>query len=398
MKLALISASIALSFATPAFSHTPSTWPDLEIFISGSSAEQKILGKTVTSMMAGGSIHVYTDGNTDLAYFGTVAGTGSALDGKKVLVHSTKKGGSWVGVGPVARAQEIPRMKIDNACMSTGSGYPAASYTCLGTQSAVPDAGGSDLEPARFIGINVPTMDSELTSEELSYLSVACQFALVYGVATSKTGLAGLSRSQINSLLTGTIKNWTSIPGAGNGPVTICRRVAGSGVQAAFNRFFEDYGCCSSAQIPSVASSSNPGVYEVIENSSSEAVAMCMNSHSGAIGVLSLETIPSGNWHFANLDGVAPTVLNAANGLYDFYYEGTFQWRTDTVNGIAPPTGDTLDFLQTYFNRSVEPSILSSLPGFAALPSYFNPTHYPAGQVMHGTRQCDSCAPSQLFY
>lgn len=394
MKLTAIATAITLGFASQTFAHGPTTTPDLVVRISGSSAEQKILGQTVISLMVAGTVDQYTNNGTDRAFFGTMtAGTSPpSLAGKKVLVYSTTRGGSWWGVAPVARAVPISFMTVNNTCTL------ADVWFCPNVANAVPDAGGSDLEPGRFVGINVAAADSSLTNSELANLFVQCQFALVYGVGTSKAGLAGLSRTQIGSLLTGNLTDWGSIPGAASGPVTICRRKGGSGIQAAYNRYFQDYGCCTSAIIPADASNSIPGQYEVIENDSSGAVEICLKADPSAIGVLSLETTPTPGWSFLSIDGVAPSVLNAVNGLYDFYYEGTFQWRNGTVNGVPAPTGTKLDFLQLYLDRSTQPSILSALPGFAALPLLYDPANFPPGQVMRGTRQCDSCAPAQLFY
>ena len=119
-----------------------------------------------------------------------------------------------------------------------------------------------------------------------------------------------------------------------------------------------------------------------------------------AIGILSLENAPGGSdgYHFGNLDNTTPSVANATAGLYDFFVEQSLQWRNQTVAGVPAPAGSLAAFLSTFLVRSGDPAITSTLAGVAALPTNYDPTAYPAGQVMKGTKQGNTCAPTQLFY
>ena len=49
-------------------------------------------------------------------------------------------------------------------------------------------------------------------------------------------------------------------------------------------------------------------------------------------------------YRFVKIDGVAPTLANAANGKYFDWVENTYQWRNATLNPLA---GDKLDIVYT---------------------------------------------------
>lgn len=412
MKLNKLSLACAMALAAgQAFAHGPSVTPDLQVFISGASAQQLTLGKIVEGMMTAGTIDVYYDtasnGKDYRAYFGTVSGTGTTLDGKKVLIHNRAKGGSVWGVNPVARAEAISRMKIEAAtCTSTGVAFPAATFKCTTTLNAVPDAGVSDVEPGLFVGTNVATGDSQLTDTERANLTVASQNAVIMGIAvTNNMPLTSLTRSQLTSMLTGAYSDWSQVDSSLSGPIVVERRVNGSGTQAGANAFFGSYPCVPAGALPLAdASASVAGGYTVVENSASGGVKSGLNADftagKMAIGILSTESVPgaSDNWHHVQIDGIAPTVANAVDGKYDYFVEQTIQYRNATVNGVAAPSGDLATFLNTFVVRSGDPAILSTLVGVAALPTNYDPTMYPAGQVMKGTKLNNTCKPTQLFF
>ncbi|TCV89527.1 hypothetical protein [Sulfurirhabdus autotrophica] len=419
MKLNKIAAACGLAvatLATQAFAHGPAVTPDLQVFISGSSALQGTLGKIAEGMMTAGTIDVYYDNATGgkdyRAYFGTVSGTGTALDGKKVLMHNRAAGGSFQGVGPVARAQLIDRMKIEAAtCASTGAAYPSATFKCTSTVKAVPDAGVSDVEPALFVYPNLPAGETALSTTELGHISPASQNAVVFGIAVSdNVSVTNLSRSQITSLLTGNYADWSLVDPALSGPVMVERRGAGSGTQASANAYFGGLPCSANG-VPLAAGSvaATPTTlitgYTVVENSSTGGVKAGLNTSftvgNKAIGLVSTENTPvagTDHWHFVSIDGIPATVANAVAGKYDYFVEQSIQWRNATVAGVAAPSGNMATFLDQFKTRSGEPTILATLPGVAALPTNYDPSLYPVGQVMKGTKLNNTCQPTQLFY
>ncbi|MDP2027809.1 hypothetical protein [Sulfuriferula sp.] len=421
MKLNKLALACAMTLAAgQALALTPADIDanTLKVFISGSSAMQGALGKIAEGMMTAGTIDVYYDtasnGKNYRAYFGTVSGTNTTLDGKKVLLQDRALGGSFQGVGPVARAQSIASMAIDSAagnCVATGAAYPAATYKCANTVNAVPDAGVSDVEPALFVGANLPAGESALTTTEASHISPASQNAVVFGIAVNdNVSLTNLSRSQITSLLTGAYQNWGMVsPSLAGKYVRVQRRAPGSGTQASANAYFGSYPCSTGFTSLADATASNPGVYEVVENSSTGGVIAGLNADFAAgkssIGLVSTENTPvsgTDHWHFVSIDGVAPGVANAIAGKYDYFVEQSIQWRNAAVNGTPAPTVLMQTFLDTFKTRSGSPTVLAALPGVAALPTNYTPTLDVNGNVtngvMKGTKLNNTCSPTQLYY
>jgi len=412
MKLnKLVLASAMALMANHAFALPPTTTPDVQVFISGSSAVQGALGAIVTGMMPGGFDTYYdtqTTGSNYRAYFGTVSGTGTSLDGLKVLVHNRALGGSFQGVGPLARAQAISRMTIDTTCVLT-----SGKYLCPNTMTAVPDLGVSDVEPALFITGNLPTGEVALNPTELGQITATSTNSTALGIAVTdnlyNAGVTSLSRTQIASLFLGSYTDWSKLGVSGvSGPVLVERREAGSGTQAGTNNYFGGAPCVGTGGqfMANATVASNPTTpisgYTVVQNGDTGTLAANMNASyaagNQAIGLIGLNKQPgaSDHWHFVAIDGVAPTLSNLINGSYAFYVEQSIQQRNTTVNGVAAPSGNVATFLTTFTARAEDPAILGPLGGLAALPTNFDPTIY--ANTSKATKQGNSCAPSQLYY
>jgi hypothetical protein len=147
----------------------------------------------------------------------------------------------------------------------------------------------------------------------------------------------------------------------------------------------------------------------VVENSTTGGVKSGLNADYAAgkysIGLVSTENTPvagTDHWHFVSIDGVAPSVAAAIAGKYDYFVEQSIQWRNTAVNGVPAPSGLMATFLDTFKTRSGDPVILSTLPGVAALPTNYTPVLDASGNVtngvMKGSKQNNTCAPTQLFY
>lgn len=172
--------------------------------------------------------------------------------GLKVAFYKSSVGGSGSGVGPVARVQALQFMNLaalppPNGGCSAPVNVPAkppfpayVNHTdCPATgaalQNAVPDAGLSDLEPARFRGQFTP----QLTIAELNRLTTRSANAVVFGVPVTerlrnalqrvqksaacvgKETLAcmpSLSFIQVRNLFKGTWTNWNQLS-EGGGPL-----------------------------------------------------------------------------------------------------------------------------------------------------------------------------------
>ncbi len=321
------------------------------------------------------------------------------------------------------------------------SGTTAESTVCLKS-----DGGVSDVEPALFSAAqNFPGFTGgPLSSAEESSLTVLSEYGVIFGVSitdvayrnlqelqglatyTDKDDLVGeptvtgdtarpsLSRTEIASLLNGSLGSFQeldqAIVGAGggvsNGFMGVCRRVVGSGTQAAQNAFFMGNPCLAGSALTMVTEpASGPGFVGgsqfVVNNSGSGDVIDCQNNAASgalfggtkidAIGFNAIEKGESGNdWKYIKIDGVAPTVANAISGDYQHWFEQTIQWPT------ASTTGNALAALNMVATASGDPAIMTSagLDGVAALPSIAN--WETTNPTMRGERGGDSCAPITL--
>lgn len=215
----------------------------------------------------------------------------------------------------------------------------------------------------------------------------------------NETCMPSLSKQQVATLITGRIKNWdefkfvasdgqtypfTQYPGIPsliqareaftnkpfNNFVHFCKRVAGSGTGAQQYAKFLNNPCTAGALAPSELDDQFDGP-RVLINSGSGNVDSCLNDFetgdnqgrnvdgtvqnediftgdsyiSWAIGVQSLEKNANDvlGFRFVKIDGVAPTLQNAANGKYMDWVEPTYQWRK---SGNGAPTGDTLRIIE----------------------------------------------------
>ncbi len=424
-----------------------------EIYASGSSAQQTSLGKIVEAMCQTPTVNVFYDngatpGNNHRAYYCTTKTTltPASIAGKKVLFNNRASGGSAYGVNPVADGLLIAKMTVDSTCAATGNVYPVVpQYTCANTVNAIPDAGVSDVEPNIFVPINLPpafpnkpTYPQTIAAATYSEAAVGYGIALTDSVLNAPASQLNLTRSQVTSMLTGSYQTWDSINASLAGkPVIICRRAPGSGSQAAMNAYFNGVPCLLGSAIQpfdhTANTVTNGSAYTVIENGTTGGVISCMNAAnnggpvtvtepnpvvgqppvsvtytlpagSAAIGIIGLEKTrgAADKWNFAKLDGIDANMVNAANGSYDFYVEQTIQWRTVAVPGVPAATalaGAKLAFMSKFKDLAGDPTVLAGIPGVAALPTNgWDPSLYPAGSVMKGSRLTNTCSPSQLYF
>lgn len=364
--------------------------PEVDIYLSGASAPQNLLGQVANKLFdAGQGVFVFhdnggttgsftDDGRSYRAYYGVVKNDPSikaSLHGKKVLIVNRAKGGSVWGVNPVARAEAIATLKIASADCVLNSGI----YRCpeIGNDltptadNRVPDFGVSDVEPNMFKGpLNVEFGASQLDPNEAAVFN-GTQFgasSLMMGVVATNAvpDTLPISHAEYGAMLSGLIGDWSQVAdGSTSGAVAVCRRVQGSGTQASYNWYYNNFPCAQNGlhgtnastaparmsdsagfnstgldlEDPNVGTTQNPilinpvvdgeGVYTVVENPSSGNVRDCLaRAQSGtnhqftgddgkvykvlfsnapatkAIGVLSLDSLGSENgWSFRALDG-----------------------------------------------------------------------------------------------
>lgn len=446
MKLKAIAAVCALAFAGQAFAAAPTpaqaAASQVQLFISGSSALQVTIGQIANGLFTAGSVGVFEDGTATVAsgsnyraYAGTFsAAAGTALSGKTGVMYETAKGGSIVGVVPVAQATTVGKIDLTTcgtAAVGTESVTGAPLWSCTGSILTVPDAGVSDVEPAMFTGINVPAGSPAATPAIVAALVTQSTLAQPMSIiVTPNTNITNLTKAQVTGLMNGFSSDWSFVDATYvAGPVIVCKRTAGSGTQATINDFFFGIPCSTSGQNPAAAQGNGLG-YTVIENSSSGALGSCMTAaqagtapgytinitngtiaavaadathivlpaNSRAIGLMGLDRPPqliqnagingygaaktAELYNVLSLDGVPATVVNATTGAYDVVVNNAWNKRAGTVSGIAPLAGDQLAFFNAMAAKSGDKTILGTskvpaVPGVAALADPVNLNYDP---------------------
>ncbi len=387
---AACAAALSLS-AGQALALTAFEAPEVDIYLSGASAPQNLLGEIANKLFdSAQGIFVYhlilestanfgDDGRSYRAYFGVVKNDPSireSLRGKKVLLVNRAKGGSVWGVNPVARAEAIATMKIDSASCTLNTGIyrcPEVGNDLTPTaDNRIPDFGVSDVEPNMFKGpLNVEFGATQLTPAEAAVFA-GTQFgasSLMMGIVATNAvpDTLPISHAEYGAMLSGLIGDWSQVAdGSTSGAVTVCRRVQGSGTQASYNWFFNNFPCAkdglhgtSASTVPArmvdsagydgahAGTSGDPIVidpsagYTVVENPSSGNVRDCLaRAQSGtdhtftgddgkvykvrfslapatkAVGVLSLDSLNTENgWSFRALDGAGR--INPATDAFE---------------------------------------------------------------------------------
>lgn len=380
--------------------------------------------------------------------------------GTDIAFFKSDAGGSGQGVYPVIG--NAARVQVSaNAAVCAGSvanpNVADVQYTeCQNDTAKSPHVGVSDEEPTLFTGLNVPTDDTYdetvLQNNDLvvapvvqtvfavavnkklyDALQVAQNIASIPGCAvgdTTEACMPSVGKAQVTTLLAGYSPNWSVLGVASpDNQLNICRRLPGSGTQAAANRHFMEYPCnsaqlapagydASSVPVAQLAAAATPseitnyinanvknvsGNVFVFEGPGTGNVISCLNQAQAvggyAIGHVSKENKIGANWMHVKLDGVAPNRDNAKAGKYDYVFESTVQYSAATFA--------TLNALQQQFITGLQvelgkPSSLAKLSeasqeGVAALPNPAIPygTGQPDDRKFYSrvSRSGNSCTP-----
>lgn len=418
-KLHLACAAVLASGAFvsgQAFAHAPNVVPDLTLNISGASAQDKALRELVNSLCVANTLDTFKDianpakkGKAYTSYFCTIDATlvANMNTNQTVLINKRSKGGSGMGVVPVADATPIETMNINNGNCTIVPGSRTWDCSIGGAGDLfdkVPTAGISDVEPAMFVDPNVAPDTDPVTPGQIAKLDITATNAVIFGVPVTEklyralqiaqgfnetmddeANMPSLSTSQVNALITGNIKNWDQLlvnVGGVATPLTqvtgvippapemlttdplvhYCRRVPGSGTQAQMNAKFANTPCVEGVQKPVRATDTNPMFGPIVqENRGSGDLTVCLRdkntANKWAIGVQSLEKQDPA-FRFVKIDGDAPTLVNVAENKYRHWVETTIQWR-NTAN--AGPSGDVLAILNTIATNASTPATIHTL-------------------------------------
>lgn len=235
------------------------------VYLTGASAPDGFMGDIVESMMSNVTYYQNVSANGAFqhrAYAGTAANIPGVANGTRVLFMKRSKGGSIFGVNPVARAQRVESIDVNNC--TAGAGTKASPYVCgtLGIDPGVagaglpsnaglvPDFGVADVEPALFKGpFNTENDQPALSPVETARLKATPVNQLMMGlVATSQVpATTVLTRAAYGAMLNGQIATWDQVDPALSGDVTVCRRAQGSGTQTSYNWYFANFPCQAAA-------------------------------------------------------------------------------------------------------------------------------------------------------
>lgn len=383
--ISALAAGMALN-AGSAFALAPTETPDIEISLSGATAQDGNIGALFKELCVSGSLDEYRDGATGSAggnhraYFcrlDTSKVTGLSTTTPKVLFHKTSTtktasgsiGGSGIGVNPVMLKQAVDVMAINNGnCLApTGSeSYWRCRITQPGdTAPKVPDAGVSDVNPELFTGPNTPTGVAPVDAGQVAkLLQVVSGGSLVFGTPVtlelrnalqraqidqgelasdcagqeSEACMPSLSKQLIASLMTGQLGKWDLVKagkGGSSKPLTdyadgkttdskvyICRRTNGSGTQATINAKILNAPCTAGAVNPAETSNDLAGPI-VRLNAGSGDVEKCLADLNSGSNTSGQNASATKAWAI----GVQSTERNASNSL---------PYRFVKVDGEAP--------------------------------------------------------------
>lgn len=412
-----------------------------------------------------------------------------------VAFFKSDAGGSAQGVFPVFYEVARPFVQTSNLANCVGAtGFTALAdrryYGCPATRTAVPSIGISDVEPGLFSSINVPKDpldDSDndypsdgLNASQIGQLRITPVVQTVFAVAVnnrlyddmfakqslaSKFGSNGVAcstsstdencipsigKAEARSLFAGSEANWRLVSanaGLVDSQVNLCRRVEGSGTQAAANLQFADFPCNGSALTPADFTYSSSAAPEsmsasksttasgksianylidnmgggtgvgpmptsktfVFEGPGTGDVVSCLNAANKAVGYaighVSKENVPAttgtiGLWKHIRLEGANPDGANAKQGRYDYLVESTVQYKPAV---FATLTAAQQSFITGFTAEISKPDALAKLSsanqaGVLALPNNYSGDFGTgsANDVKFGsrvTRNGNSCQP-----
>lgn len=492
--IALACAALASGSAFAAPAVNPAAADTLKIYLSGATALRAVVAGIVLNDICGTTSNATTTlynvtTNGTAFSFGpqnnwaisciTTAAFGSVPSGSKLIVYKSDQGGSAQGVFPVALENARPFVNASDLANCTAT-TPDRVYTnCTSQQTAVPQFGISDVEPALFQGVNVPNDPLDpavatypgggLSAAQLAALDIKPVVQTIFGVAVNNAlynamfanqGISGrrdaagaactnastdqncvptIGYSQARTVFSGTFDNWSLLVGTAdakrNSQVNICRRVQGSGTQAAANLVLGNVPCSASALPPkdwAVSTSAAPdemspflnttvggstinrylndnmgngwtdsdgdGALDapgtdaygatmpsnavfVFEGPGSGDVVSClrMAEYTGgyAIGHVSRENTGAAalatGWRHVKLEGASPLRDEAKAGRYDYVVESTIQ-RLKAPS--VPLSAQQAAFITAFTTEIAKPAALTKLSsgnqnGVTALPTSY---------------------------
>ena len=319
------------------------------LYISGSSAAKNAILGAIENDLCGGAANALIASSTGNTNFFAVSCTPASTTGvtnangsNVFTVYYRAEGGSVVGALPLVSGKAIAQLDLTQAGTLVGNalsipvgGSSAANGTTdtfTGVTKHQTGLGVTDVEPGALIGDNYPTSYSTTaygtaSPSQLSGLTSFAVFQQSFGIFVNPTNFATptavcLSSSDVAGLLSGSITDWhkvedcaTHLPvAAATLPAVLVNREPGSGSRAATSIIWLNDEC-------------DPNFTGVIEDQATD--------YFSTGDVLTATTTTSGGFTYASIDqskapliqasidGVAPSNLAAAQGIYRFWVESS---------------------------------------------------------------------------
>ena len=237
-KIALATTMALAAMSAQAASTGIPTTPANIVFIAGASGIDGYMGAAASSLI---NVTARVSSPNSIAWYGTTkAAWGTLASGSEILLIKRSAGGSAMGVMPLGA-----QTKINVPVWTDGTNVNSTSWTTTDTTDVnglIPDIGVSDVEPALFKGWNLEFGYSPLTSTQAAGLTSNAWAVLAEGIVATKAVADStvLSNNFIREALSGHYQDWSAADGSSD-PMIICRRIQGSGTQAAYNSYFQGF-------------------------------------------------------------------------------------------------------------------------------------------------------------
>jgi len=442
MKCKTLAAAILAAVAAPAFAivpgSEPNAYPRLDVYGSGATAIDKQLLALAKQICSAGTLDIFTDsasspqGSKYSAYYCeiTAATVPGLTQPYNLMLHKNSNGGSANGIQPLTNGATEDQMIITTgvgsncgtASVTTSTGNPVWVCNKANVDNTKGlDFGISDVEPSLFASLGLalgaaPIVSSAMNANTFGLpVTTALYTALqkAQGLTPGSTDVSqapSLSRSQISSILSGGIQDWTQlkvnnvslnlvagVTAPVNTKVQVCRRTADSGTQAQAGVFFNGLGC--SANVPTMlgdnttfdttadgtTAASNLAPFGAVvkktivhEYTGSSGVKDCLSALNTAnawgVGILSLEN-NSAKYKFVKIDGVAPTLKNVAGNRYGDYFTSTIQWTGAMDAAVVAPAVDKLAVLKTIRSDASNPANIKLINDSLNAPATATPNY-----------------------
>jgi hypothetical protein len=413
-KYSLIAAAVAaamaagVSEAQPSISQAASATNSL--VIAGSSAAEGSVASTIKSDLCGGTdLAIQSTGDTNFFAFSCFtakaigSGTNTLAANTLVTIYYRTEGGSVVGALPIVTGASINRLDL-SACAAAngppcGVGGTSANngihdtFTGFVTKDIV-QLGVTDVEPGQLVGTNYPsaydtTVYGHASSAQMASLNPpvgsSTIFQQIFGLVVNTSGLSftqvNLTRETAAAILVGKYTDWAAVPDAVTGkpiasattPILLKNREAGSGTRTQASIYFLGTGCAAGASVLADPAGAQGDFFATGDD---------LNAANAAPGAITYSVVDQilnhanqtkfTNLALATINGVTPSTLAAATGLYDDWFEATL------VPNPTVAASSAAGILSTYLKGALVPLATAPLsPAINAIPGAANPPAVP---------------------